>query len=145
MTNPENLYHKIKLASVLMYLLIPITLINSIILRLMKFGWDISTLDKITFVIYFGVLGLLAYWIRTGSKSSRIVLIIFTILNIGFTVLTVLNLIGGILNFQFRIFLNSINLIVYSINIIQISIFTYVLILLYGKQTNEWYRNNPIC
>jgi len=124
---PDNLHPNIKLASTLMFLNIPIGIINMLIVNTIDDQILNGTKDRISLFITMVFVFILGYWLRMGSKTSRLVVSILSI--IGF----ILSLPNLFTFFQFGVLPGAINLIQSLMGVL-------IIILLYQKGSSNWYK-----
>jgi hypothetical protein len=122
---PENLPSTIRLASDLFYSTIPLGFINLIVFERLGI-LVLDTKQLATGIITWLLTAAVAYWIRTGSATSRTVMIIFTVFGILVFIPLIIELV------QFSILAGLLSTLINGISI-------YVVILLFKKQSKVWY------
>lgn len=123
---PSDLHPNIKLASNLLYASIPLGMINFFLLSNMQL--ITGTKELLTAIFTWALMGAFGYWLRTGSKTSRTVVLVISI--IGF--IPALPVMIGL--FQLNILTGIVSLCLNTISI-------YVLVLLFKKESTAWYKS----
>ena len=123
---PTDLHPNIKLASNLLFASIPLGMLNFFLLSNMQL--INGTKDVLIAVFSWVFMAAFGYWLRTGSKTSR-------------TVVLIISIIGFIPALPFMIGLFQLNILTGIVSLCMNIISVYILVLLFKKESKEWYKS----